>query len=422
MSGTQLQTTWSWFEQLRFVALRDGQLVIGVPTKAFYEDFDKKYLRYFRPFLFQEFGKDIRIGYTWTDLRERETEVNDGPKPSDLDPQLRHSYTFKNFIKGRSNQTALNIAKAIADKPYQETFNPFFLFGPSGVGKTHLATAIGHQMREKHPEKRVLFVPAHLFQTQYTDAVLNKKPNEFIHFYQSIDLLIIDDIQELTGQKTQQAFFHIFNHLQQNHRQIVITCDRPPVTIAGLEERMLSRFKWGLVTEMERPDVVLRRDILAAKVRRAGLRFPKDVLDYIAEHVESNVRDLEGIVNSIIAYSVADDCNIDLILTQRVVARVVNVSAQEMSFEGIGRKLCKQYGVKMADLQGKGRKSEIVFARQLLMYLAHKYTKLSCADIGRKLGSRDHTTILHGCTQIEKQMNSDKNFRLDIEKFEAELK
>ena len=422
MSETQLHTTLSWFEQLRFVSWHEDQLVIGVPTKAFYGEFDKKYMPRLMPFLRREFGDAVRVGYTWAKTGENVQDKPQAPQATDLEPHLIHGYTFKNFIKGSSNQTALSIAKAIADKPYQDTFNPFFLYGPSGVGKTHLVSAIGHQMREKHPEKRILFVPAHLFKTQFTDAMLNSKPNDFIHFYQSIDLLIIDDIQELTGQKTQQTFFHIFNHLQQNHRQIVITCDRPPVTIEGLEERMLSRFKWGLVTEMERPDVVLRRDILAAKVRRAGLRFPREVLDYIAENVESNVRDLEGIVNSIIAYSVADDCDINLELTRRVVARVVNISSQGMTFESISKKLCSHYGVKMSDLEGKGRKSNVVFARQLLMYLTHKYTKLSCTDIGKKLGQRDHTTILHGCTQIEKMMNCDKNLRVDIEKLEAELK
>lgn len=244
-----------------------------------------------------------------------------------LESQLNRRYTFDNFVEGSSNKLSRSVGLSIAEDPGKSAFNPFFLYGPSGVGKTHLVNAIGVHIKEKNPNKRVLFVSAHVFKTQYTDSVIHNTQNDFINFYQSIEVLIIDDIQEITTSKTQMAFFHIFNHLQQNNRQIIITCDRPPVLSRASKNVCLHASKWGMVVEMEKPDTKLRRDILISKIRRDGLQevIPTEVVQYIAQNVESSVRELEGIINSIMAYSVVDNCEIDLQLTQRVVARAVNL-------------------------------------------------------------------------------------------------
>lgn len=285
-----------------------------------------------------------------------------------------------------------------------------------------MVNAIGLRILESQPERRVLYVPAHLFKTQYTDSVLHNTINDFIHFYQTIDVLIIDDIQEITTAKTQQAFFHIFNHLQQNGRQIIITCDRAPVDFEGIEERMLTRFKWGTVTEMEKPDVALRRAILTAKIKRDGLKFPPDVIDYIANNVESSVRELQGIVNSIMAYSVVDNCDICQELVEKVVARAVNLEKHELTLDDIVKAVCKRYNVKLKDVNSKSRKQGIVLARQLAMFLSHKYTTLPYSQIGHLIGRKDHSTVLHACNTISNRITTDKNFRREVEELESALK
>lgn len=285
-----------------------------------------------------------------------------------------------------------------------------------------MVNAIGLRILESQPERRVLYVPAHLFKTQYTDSVLHNTINDFIHFYQTIDVLIIDDIQEITTAKTQQAFFHIFNHLQQNGRQIIITCDRAPVDFEGIEERMLTRFKWGTVTEMEKPDVALRRAILTAKIKRDGLKFPPDVIDYIANNVESSVRELQGIVNSIMAYSVVDNCDICQDLVEKIVARAVNLEKHELTLDDIVKAVCKRYNVKLKDVNSKSRKQGIVLARQLAMFLSHKYTTLPYSQIGHLIGRKDHSTVLHACNTISNRITTDKNFRREVEELESALK
>lgn len=428
---SQFGGVWSWFEQLRPTDLRGSRLVVGVPSERFRELFAEKYMPHFLPHLRTYMGEDTMVDFVVVEEPtgpathvggSLDRQAAEPEKPAPLDPQLNRDYTFKTFVRGASNKAALNVAKAIAKRPDQSTFNPLFLYGPSGVGKTHLVTAIGHGVRELYPDKRVLFVSANLFKTQYMDAARNGTTNDFMHFYQSIDVLIVDDIQELSTEKTQRTFFHIFNHLQLNGRQIVITCDRPPVLFEGIEERMLTRFKWGMVMEMERPDVALRHDIVSAKVRRDGLKFPKEVIAYIAENVTSNVRDLQGVVNSIMAYSIVDDCEVDLALTQRVVARVVNLTQREISLEDILKALCRCYKMKVRDVVGKSRKADIVSVRHLAMYLTQKYTQMSQSQIGQELGRRDHTTVLHGIRQVEQRLATDREYRQQVEAIEVNLK
>lgn len=418
----QFGNIWSWFENISLCERQGDTIVISVPTHAFLKTFNERYMPGFWLYLKKYMGSDLKVKYIIKEVDAAKEAKNDEKKDEvveRLDPHLNKDYTFKNFVKGVSNKAALNIAKAIADKPEQSTFNPLFLYGPSGVGKTHLVTAIGHRVLEKFPDKRVLFVSANLFKTQYMDAGKNGNTNDFMHFYQSIDVLIIDDIQELTTERTQRTFFHIFNHLQLNGRQIIITCDRPPVLFEGIEERMLTRFKWGMVLEMERPDVALRHDILNAKIRRDGLKFPREVVTYIAEHVTSNVRDLQGVVNSIMAYSIVDDCEVDLALAERVVTRVVNVAPKEMTFNDLLKRICHFYKMKPRDVLSRSRKADIAAVRQLVMYLVQKHTSLNQSQIGQEMGGRDHATILHGIRQIEKRIASDRDYRIQIEALEA---
>ena len=430
----------TWFEPLELVSLEAGELLLCVPNQFFCEYFDQHYAAYLMRAMNAVCGGKVKLNYKLKPApvqnatnepllvvrndagQNRKGNPQAAPKPAPVDPQLNPRYTFENFVEGASNKLARSVGISIAETPGKIAFNPFFLYGPSGVGKTHLVNAIGVRIRELYPEKRVLFVSAHVFKTQFTDSVIHNTQNEFINFYQTIDVLIIDDIQEITTAKTQQSFFHIFNHLQQNNRQIIITCDRPPVLLEGMEDRMLTRFKWGMTAEMEKPDTQLRRDILVSKIRKDGLVIPPEVVQYIAQHVESSVRELEGIINSIMAYSVVDNCEIDLQLTQRIVARAVNLEQKGLTADDILSAVCSRYGVKAKELVSKSRKQAVVLPRQLAMYLIHKYTDMSYSQLGRLFGKRDHSTVLYACNQIAHRISVGKQFRREVEELEAALK
>lgn len=428
----------TWFSVLKMIRFANGELFVGVPNRFFPEIIEQRFAGELKSALAQAYGPSARLHYQVVNPEaggnselERELQVQE-KKPEvitpqtrrvlPLDPNLNPSYTFDNFLEGEANRLSRSVGLNISDNPGRGSFNPFFLYGPSGVGKTHLANAIGVRTKQLHPEMRVLFVSAHVFKTQYTESVRKNTQNDFINFYQTIDVLIIDDIQEITTAKTQLAFFHIFNHLQQNNRQIVITCDRPPVLFEGIEERMLTRFKWGMVAEMERPDVKLRRDILRSKIKRDGLTFPENVISFIAKNVESSVRELEGIVNSIMAYSVVDNCDIDLALAERVVARAVNLEKKQLTADDIIQTVAQHFSLKAKDLISKSRKQAIVRARQLAIFLCHKYTDMPYLQIGQRFGGRDHSTIIYSCNQVTKDLSTVKDYRRTLEEIEAKLK
>lgn len=422
------------FADYKLFDYKDDKVRIVVPSNEVFKRMEQsvKHARLFLHVIRQVFGENTQLGFHLPsrDEERKPTPSVATPVPNTvqqrqlppIDPQLNKHYTFKNFVKGESNKLACSVGKAIAEKPGQTTFNPFFIYGPSGVGKTHLANAIGVEILEMLPQKRVLFVSAHVFKTQYTEAVLKNNVNNFIHFYQSIDVLIIDDVQEVSTAKTQQTFFHIFNHLQQNDCQIIMTCDRPPVQLEGMEDRMLTRFKWGMIAEMEKPDVTLRKAILEAKIKRNGLsKFPKEVILYIAENVESSVRELEGILNSIMAYSIVDSEEVNLELVKRIIARAINLEKRTLSFDDIVQATCERFKVSQRDLFSKSRKQALVQCRQLSMYLVHKYTSMAYAEIGRRFGGRDHTTVIHACLKISKRISAVADYRKEIEEFESTL-
>lgn len=304
------------------------------------------------------------------------------------------------------------------------TFNPLFIYGPSGVGKTHLVNAIGTRIKELYPEKRVLYVSAHLFQVQYTDSVRTNHFNDFITFYQTIDVLIIDDIQEFAGvTKTQNTFFHIFNHLHQNGKQLILTSDRAPVMLQGMEDRLLTRFKWGLVAELEKPDTELRKNILRNKIRQDGLTISESVISYIAENVNESVRELEGIVNSLLAQSILFKRDIDIELTQRIVRKAVKCAeVKPVTVEDIIEKVCEYYKVDTSTIHTKTRKREVVQVRQVAMYLAKKHTDTSSSKIGQMIGKKDHATVLHACKIVKDQVDVDKAFKAEIDEIETTLR
>lgn len=435
----------TWFEPLTWKGVEGDTLNIQVPTTFFRDYFEQHLAEYFMKVARMFYGPELKHLQYFIDNRGEAANTDPAPEttvstttkgpaaqrtspqqPYDklppIDPQLIARYTFDTFVEGESNKLPRTVALSIANNPGKSTFNPFFLYGPSGVGKTHLANAIGLSIRERYPDMRVLFVSAQTFKTQYTDSVRRNTTNDFLLFYQSIDVLIIDDIQGITTEKTQLAFFHIFNHLQQNNRQIIITCDRPPVLFEGIQERMLTRFKWGMVVEMERADTALRRAILEAKIRRDGLEFPPEVVDYIAQNVDTNIRDLEGITNSIMAYTINDDCEISLALARRVVARVVNLEKRELTADDITAAVCKQYAVTKKELASKDRKKRIALPRQVAMYLIYKYIGASYNEIGRLFGHRDHSTVKYAVDQTAHRAGVDKAFRREIEDLETKLR
>ncbi|MBR1593283.1 MAG: chromosomal replication initiator protein DnaA [Alloprevotella sp.] len=429
----------TWFTPLRFGSIKAGTLTLVVPRRFVMERIIGHYAQPLQQAVTEAFGASLRVLFKIDETiasqsEEKPEKPRRGRKAEDKGtagaeepsrynlPALSPLFTFENFIEGRSNKLARAVALSIAAEPGKNAFNPFFLYGPSGVGKTHLAAAIATRLAETQPDLRTVFIPAQLFKQQFTEATIANRQSQFIRFYQEIDLLILDDVQEITTAKTQQAFFHIFNHLQLIGKQIVLTSDTSPAQLQGMEERMLTRFRSGIVTEMEQPDVKLRRDILQAKIRRDGLRIPRDVVDYIAQNVESSVRELQGIINSLMVYAVMDNCEITVPMAERIVARAVNLQKREMTPERILRTVSDATRIPVRDIQSSSRKKDVVTARQLAIYLAHKYTDVSLAQIGRIVARRDHSTAMHSCNQIAARIQADRTFRQFVEEVEAKLK
>lgn len=440
----------TWFEPIKCLSFQNKTLTIQVPSQYVYEFLEEHYVGLLRSVLNRVFGTGTRLMYRidadktnnlTVDLEATTRSVNVGvakavgreankapaplqaPMPQDLDSQLNPNYNFDNFIEGLSNKLPRSVGQAIAEHPKQSTFNPLFIYGPSGVGKTHLVNAIGTKIKELYPQKRVLYLSAHLFQVQYTDSVRHNTVNDFITFYQSIDVLIIDDIQEFASlSKTQNTFFHIFNHLHQNGRQLILTSDRPPTALQGMEERLLTRFKWGLLAELEKPNEQLRKDILKSKIRHDGLKIPEEVIEFVSENVNNSVRELEGIVNSLMAYSVVYNRDVDLPLAEQIVRRAVKIEHKPITIDLILEKTCEYFGVKQEDIFTASRKQNIVQVRQIAMFLAQKYTNLSSARIGSLIGKRNHATVLHSCNIVEGRMKVDKAYKTKIEEIEKILK
>ncbi len=429
----------TWFADITPLKFEGKTLTIQVKSNFVYEFLEGNFVDLLRSTLFKVMGNGTQLMYSVLTDKDNNVCVEVGSENSagdrsrnriqntaqeevpELDSMLINRYTFDNYVEGISNRLSRSVAISVADKPGR-AFNPLFIHGSSGVGKTHLINAIGMKIKELHPELRVLYISAHLFQVQYTDSILQKNFNDFMRFYQSIDVLIIDDIQEFAGlQKTQNAFFHIFNHLHLNGKQLIMTSDRSPAQLQGMEERLITRFKWGMTAEIEKPDLELRKNILRNKVYRDGLKFPEDVISFIAEHVNASIRDLEGIVVSIMAHSTINSTDIDINLARRIVGDFSNYEKRTVTIEEIIKKVSDYYGVETEAINTRSRKREVVLVRQVAMFLAKKYLDLSTSKIGQYVGNRDHATVLHACKTVTNLADTDKQFRSELKDIENSL-
>ena len=369
------------------------------------------------------------IGNTYSSDRglNKSPSVLDRVHQQELASQLNPKLTFNNYVEGVSNKLPRSIGMSIAEHPDKTVFNPMFIYGPSGCGKTHLINAIGVKIKELYPQKRVLYISARLFQVQYSNASIQNKVNDFIAFYQTIDVLIVDDIQEWASgakEKTQDAFFHVFNHLFRNGKRIILACDRPPVDLKGMHDRLLTRFSCGLIAELEKPNIQLCVDILGCKIKRDGLTIPRDVIQYIAQTANGSVRDLEGVINSLLAYSVVYNSEINMSLAEKVIRRTVRVNEEQapVTIDSILESVCKFFNVTTAQVTSRSRKAQFVKARQVSMFLAQKLTDMPASRIGKFIGGRDHSTVIHSCSQVETKIKLDATFKDDIEKLENSFK
>ena len=442
----------TWFDPIIPVKLKDNALNIEVPSKFFFEWIEEHYVKILKTALHKELGDDARLVYiirmentdgsklpftqkipssNRTRLNVQNIEAPSQSHTSELknpfiipgirnlkiESQLNATYSFENFIEGDSNRLARSAGIAVANRPGGTSFNPLLIFGGVGLGKTHIA-----QVKENYPEKTVLYISTEKFTQQYIDAIKKNNRNDFIHFYQLIDVLIIDDVQFLSGKSgTQDVFFHIFNHLHQNGKQVILTSDKAPVDMQDIEQRLLSRFKWGLSAELQKPDYETRISILKNKLFRDGVDLSDEIISYVAKSVKTNIRELEGAIISLIAQSSFNKLEITTDLAKQVVEKFVRNTKREISIDYIQKVVSDYFQMDVTTLQSKTRKRHIVQARQLAMFFAKKLTKASLANIGQQIGHRDHATVLHACKTVDNLAFTDKQFRKYVEDLTKKL-
>jgi chromosomal replication initiator protein len=446
----------TWFEPIKPVELKDNVLVIQVPSQFFYEYLEEHYVSLLAKTLRRLLGKDARLEYRiMVDSGNQQnkpltmdvpaqgykTFVNNemdfpliinnpvknpfvipGLKKMHIDAQLNPVYTFDSFIEGDCNRVARRAGKTVAEKPGGNSFNPLVIYAGVGLGKTHLAQAIGNEVKRTHHNKVVLYVSSEKFINQFIDHSRNNAINDFIHFYQLVDVLILDDVQFFNrAEKSQDAFFAIFNHLHQSGKQLILTSDKSPKDLEGLQERLLSRFRWGLSADLQVPDYETRIEILERKMKNDGLDMPKEVVKYLAYNITSNVRELEGALISLLAQSSLNKREIDLELAKKVLRNFVKTNSKEITIETIQRMVCEFFDVPYDKLLQKTRKREIVQARQITMFLAKAFTKNSLKTIGEHFGGRDHTTVIHSCQTVKDLMDTDSLFRENVTELQQKV-
>ncbi len=449
----------TWFEPIIPLKLDSNILTIQVPSPFFYEYLEEQYIDILRKVLRKELGYEAKLEYSVVmenngyanskpytvklparnqkELTNRPVSlpidaegttiknpfIIPGLKKLNIDPMLNPENSFTNFVEGDCNRLARSAGYAVANNPGGTAFNPLLIYGESGLGKTHLAQAIGIQVKEEFQEKTVLYVNANKFQTQFVDSIRNNNKNDFIHFYQMIDVLVIDDVHEFAGkEKTQDAFFHIFNHLHQSGKQLILTSDKPPVELQGLEQRLLSRFKWGLAADLQIPDFETRIAILRQKTYKDGIELPPDVIEYIATHITDNIRELEGALISLLAQSTLNKKEITLHLAKDMIDKLIKNTKREISIDYIQKVVCNYFNLPIDQIQTKTKKREIVQARQVAMFFSKSLTKASLATIGTQIGGKDHATVLHACKTVNNLIETDKRFRIQIDEIEKKLK
>lgn len=442
----------TWFLPIKPLKIKGAILSIQVPSKFFYEWLEEHYIGLLKAAIRRELGNDAKLVYsivmentygnsnphTVRIPSSNREPIKNNPKVSmptetasqgvknpfvipglkkvNVESQLNPNYTFDNFIEGDCNRLARSAGFAVAGRPGGTSFNPLLLYGGVGLGKTHLAHSIGIEIKDRYPEKTVLYVSAEKFTQQFIDSIRNNTRNDFVHFYQMIDVLIIDDVQFFAGkEKTQDVFFHIFNHLHQHGKQLVLTSDRAPVDMQGMEQRLLSRFKWGLSADLQLPALETRIAILNKKLYADGIEMSKEVVEYLAYSITSNIRELEGALISLLAQASLNKKEITLELAKEMIDRFVKNANKEISIDYIQKVICNYFNLTLESLKSKTRKRNIVQARQLSMYFAKKLTKHSLAYIGAQSGGKDHATVLHACKTVGNLSDTDKNFRVYVD-------
>jgi len=445
----------TWFEPIKAVRLDNNALTIQVPNKFFYEWLEEHYVNLLKTTIRRELGDRGRLEYQ---ILMSHTNGNGHPPPKTngndnkparegiapgmidtqaiknpfvipgikkikVDPQINPNYLFENYIEGDCNRLARSAGMAIAKKPGGTSFNPLVIFGDVGLGKTHLAHAIGNDVLQRFPGKTVLYVSSEKFTNQIIQSIKNNAVNDFVNFYQLIDVLIVDDIQFLANkQKTQEIFFHIFNQLHQNGKQIILTSDRPPKDLDGMEERLISRFKWGLSADLQAPDLETRIAILEAKMNQEGIEIPQDVTEFICYNIQNNIRELEGVLVSLVAQSSLNQQEIDMELAKRVIRNFVKQINKEITVDYIQKLVAEHFDLVVEKLQGKTRKRQVVIARQLSMYLAKNLTDKSLKAIGENFGGRDHSTVIYSCKTVQDLMETDVIFKDTVSELEKKIK
>lgn len=439
----------TWFACAVPVDFKDSRLTIGLPSSFYYEKYEDDFYEILTSALRRIFGKDVKLDYEVRIVdndsfgkvrlqspeqshairsklvRSTQQPANPGTTQSaapDIDPQLNESLTFENYCLGESNRLPYTIAEHIANNPGKHDFNPFFLYGEVGVGKTHLIQAIGIRIKERNPRAKVLFIPMRQFQNLVANAYMQKKVPGFLNWFQQMDALLFDDLQELsTKEATMQLLFPIFNHLHQNNRTLVFTCDRPPVELDGITDRLIDRFKWGITEKLPKPDTELRKKILQYKASKNGLALPVDVIDCIAENSTGSVRELEGIVMGLMTRSITLNADITLDMAREVMSHSIKISKKCVNFEMVVDATAEYYHIDPDVIFSRCKVREVADARQVIMYLANKVAKLSSASIGHKL-NRSHTTVLHGISTVKDRMPYSRELYNALETIEQDLR
>ncbi|MGB0428136.1 MAG: chromosomal replication initiator protein DnaA [Flavobacteriales bacterium] len=442
----------TWFEPIQALELNGTTLKILVPNNFFYEWLEEHYIDLLRQTISAELGDEAKLLYvlpaethsrpsetkaTQETIRSSTAEVKasrqadeqsgDNPfyqkkKSLEIDPQLNANYDFDSFIEGDANRLARSAAFAIAQKPGGTSFNPLLLYGGVGLGKTHLANAIGVEIKGQFPEKTVLYVSAERFTQQFIQSIRNNNRNNFVHFYETIDVLIIDDVQFFSGkEKTQDVFFHIFNHLHRSGKQLILTSDRAPVDMQGMEQRLLSRFKWGLSADLQMPAYETRLAILQSFLDRNAIEIPFDVVDFLALHVKTNIRELEGVLISLVAHATLNSIEYSVELAKSILNQVVQTKSKPISIDAIQKEICQYFDISLDLMLSKSRKRHLVQARQLAMYFSKKYTNSSLLSIGKQHGGKDHATVLYACRAIKNLLETDKQFSAFAKDIETRL-
>ena len=437
------QTFRTWFDPIRAVGLRGKALTVQIPNRFFYEMLEEHYVDVLRTAIRRELGPEGKLEYQIVVKKTQPVDalahsgtaapagddpvvnpfVIPGIRKPRLDPQLNPDHTFANYVEGDCNRLARTAGEAIAKRPGATAFNPLVIYGETGMGKTHLAGAIGNELLANFPDKRVLYCQAEEFTNQIIGAIRDNSIADLTAFYQSVDVLIMDDIQFLAGkEKTQKIFFHMFNQLHQSRKQIILTSDRAPKDLDGMERRLISRFKWGLTADLSKPDVETRIAIFENRIREEGVEVPREVLEYVCHNVEESIRELEGAIVSLIGRAGLLGRDIDLELAREVVGSTVQQGSREITVESILELVSDYFDVATELVKGQTRKRHVVVARQISMYLAKQYTDASLKKIGSHFGNRDHSTVIYSCRTVRDLMDTDEAFLAQVNEVDKRLR